>query len=110
MHRGAVLALLLAAACGGTEDTPPKKPKEAAPLVTATHSARGILHPRKEERTGELLVEDILVHVAPGIWETDGVSIEIRNRTLTVTAPQAVHDELAKYLEERRAAALREDR
>ena len=110
MTRGTILILLLAAACGRDKPAPAAKPEVIAPLVTVTYNARGILHPTKEDRTGDLLVEDIRQHVAPGIWEKTGVSIEIRNRTLTVSAPQAVHDELAKYLEERRAAALREDR
>jgi hypothetical protein len=105
-----MLTLLLAGACGRCEETPGAEPEAATALVSVTYSARGILHPFKEGRTGDVLVEDIREHVAPGIWEKEGVFLEIRDRTLTVSAPQAVHDELAKFLEERRAAAAREDR
>jgi len=105
-----MLALLLAGACGRCDEAPRAAPGKAASLVSVTYSARGILHPTKEGRTGDVLVEDIRNNVAREVWEKEGVALEVRGRTLTVTAPQAVHDELAKFLEERRAAAAREDR
>jgi len=83
-----MLVLLLAGACGRCEEEPRAAPEEAAPLLSVTYSAGGILHPSKQGRTGDVLVEDIRERVAPGIWEKEGVFLEIRDRTLTVNAPE----------------------